>query len=189
MDINMKVILIAVFFTASSVFALDLQNVIIKKDNSTFEVDANFERESPIYTLLTDSVVLKDAKKAFAGTPGTDYLGDYIFEIKKDALKSIVLTGDLSSPINIDSDYKLVEIQGKGMYISDGSFVVYFPDSAAKLNFKPSPDYELIFEQPNALTFRSRDFKNLESLLETIENDPTVLKAELDLIDPYIQLQ
>ena len=43
--------------------------------------------------------------------------------------------------------------------------------------------------RPIAFSYISKDFPGLEGLIKGIEADPRVLSVELDLIDPYIQIQ
>ena len=143
--------------------------------------------------ILKDSFVVLNKSGMFSNISGVKKAGNYVYELKPDKLQSKITQDQIRlESLNSSSSvtkYKLVQIPGKNFLISDGSFIVRFKNPRDKeelaLDYNLTPKYQM----PDATSYVSKDFSGLEALIKRIESDRRVLSVELDLIDPYIQLQ
>lgn len=164
-----------------------IKNVYISDKGTTSFIS---QREvNPI--ILVDSIVIKSKSIRFNNISEITRVGSFVFEKNPNKLKKMlndiqVQSTDSSS---YDSNYRLVEILGKNNLITDGSFIIFFKDPSDKRQL--NIDYNLLpkYEMPYSTSYRSNNFKTLQSLIDNIKNDSRVKSIELDLIDPFIQTQ
>lgn len=180
---TMIMIIIAPFSNAND----EIKNEFASKKEIS---SAKLQRQTtPI--ILIDSIVIKNKNNLFDNVPGTTKVGNFIFEKKSNNLKEALLKTNNQSINYSDSDarFRLVEIKGKNDLITDGSFIVFFNNSLDKEQF--NFDYNLIpkYEMPTATSYRSNNFETLQTFLITLKDDKRVKLVELDLIDPYIEVQ
>jgi hypothetical protein len=192
MEDNMKIISF-IFITTVIFFSPEvLSDDELKHEYATNSNKSNsiLERKNEI-KILQDSVVITNSNPLLLNDiPGAPRVGNFIFEKTPNKLKDILKNKTQSTEASIyESGFRLVEIPGKSNLITDGSFVVFFKNSEDKQQF--NLDYNLLpkYEMSNASTYKSDNFKTLQTLLDMLENDERVQLIELDLIDPYIVLQ
>jgi hypothetical protein len=191
MEDNMKIISF-IFITTVIFFSPEvLSDDELKHEYATNSNKSNsiLERKNEI-KILQDSVVITNSNPILNDIPGVPRVGNFIFEKIPNKLKYILNNKTQSTEVSIyESGFRLVEIPGKSNLITDGSFVVFFKNSEDKQQF--NLDYNLLpkYEMSNASTYKSDNFKTLQTLLDMLENDERVQLIELDLIDPYIVLQ
>ena len=191
MEDNMKILscifISVIVFISPKVISDDA----FKNEFATKGVISNeiVERKKDIQ-ILEDSIVIRNTNPLFENISGVPGVGNFIFEKIPNKLKYILNNKTQSTEVSIyESGFRLVEIPGKSNLITDGSFVVFFKNSEDKQQF--NLDYNLLpkYEMSNASTYKSDNFKTLQTLLDMLENDERVQLVELDLIDPYIVLQ
>ena len=85
--------------------------------------------------------------------------------------------------------FKLVEVPGKKNMLSDGGFIVEFKNISDAEQFNLDYNLEPRYEMPTAISYKSNNFETLQAFINTLEDDERVESVELDLIDPYIQVQ
>lgn len=183
---NIKCIFAFVITLISPVSAGDdvIRNEVVSKNDTR---SAALERTANI-KILTNSVVIRDESNLVKSSPGASRVGTFIYEETPNKLSEKLLDSQTQSlnSLGYKTDYRLVEIPGKRNLITDGSFVVFFKTPEDKQQF--NIDYSLVpkFEMPDANTYKSKNFEDLQSLLDTLRNDARVKLVELDLIDPSI---
>ena len=191
MEDNMKIISF-IFITTVIFFSPEvLSDDELKHEYATNSNKSNsiLERKNEI-KILQDSVVITNSNPILNDIPGVPRVGNFIFEKIPNKLKYILNNKTQSTEVSIyESGFRLVEIPGKSNLITDGSFVVFFKNSEDKQQF--NLDYNLLpkYEMSNASTYKSDNFKTLQTLLDMLENDERVQLIEQDLIVPYIVLQ
>ena len=187
--------ILLLFLGLFSVFST-ADEVLKNEDQSNNEANINntpkepYKREiNPV--ILIDSVVIRynNNNNLFDNVTGVKKIGEFLFEKEDKNLKNIFLKNGYQSQsldLSFDAGYRLVEIPGKNNFISDGSFVVTFKDPRDKeqlsFDYKLTPRYIM----PNAISYKSNNFRELQDLINTLKSDPRVKSVELDLIDPYV---
>ncbi len=141
--------------------------------------------------ILIDSVVIKNKSNLIKSVPGITRIGDFVYEKTPDKLKEFLLDnqGQSAKFSSFESNFRLVEIPGKNNLITDGSFIVFFKNSLDKAQFNLDYNLDPRLEMPTATSYKSDNFETLQAFINTLEDDERVESVELDLIDPYIQVQ
>jgi hypothetical protein len=186
---NIKCIFALVIILISPVSSSDglIKNEFARKKDISVDI---LERQTNP-KILIDSVVIKNKSNLFKSVPGATRIGDFVYGKNPDKLKEFLLDNQAQSTKSsvFESSFRLVEIPGKNNLITDGSFIVFFKNSLDKEQF--NLDYNLVprYEMPAAISYKSDNFETLQAFINTLEDDERVESIELDLIDPYIQVQ
>tara|TARA_B100000787_G_C16148567_1_gene275470 strand:- start:13 stop:612 length:600 start_codon:yes stop_codon:yes gene_type:complete len=199
MDTKKNKFKISLFLIGNISFATADDNALLRYVENTIS-DSRVESILPMTgrpkvnpVILKDSFVVLNRAEIFSNIAGTKRVGKFVYELQPGKLHD-KLTQDQAGlnsvkALPIDTGYRLVQIPGKNFLISDGSFIIRFKNPRNKeelaLDYNLNPKYQM----PDATSYVSKDFSGLEGLIKRIEADPRVLSVELDLIDPYIQLQ
>lgn len=147
--------------------------------NITISNNAHFE-------VIKQSIVIYDGDNSIPSSPNIFKLGDYKYEIYSNMQKPLLT----HTTLNKRKDLKLAFIPGTTIYkISDGSIMVGYKDSLDILEFVSNNKLVLKYHFPeiNTLILSSNNFETLNNLLIKLRQNPLVISARLNLLDPSIR--
>ena len=174
-----RILFIISFITYSS-FVLGLPNIEINEEipNKSFEKPQH--KFDPNIKILFKSVAYP-ANMIDQSFNDFSKIGSFVYQLESKNLNN--------SFINLQNNYKLVEINKNKYMISNGSLIIKFKERVDRNSF--NKDYSLIskYEMGIRTAYYSKGFDTLNFLMKQFILDERVLSFELDLIDPELVIR
>ena len=183
---------------------MNSQFIEIKKEK-VFPVEQIAKSQKEIPLILENSVIIKSAKQSIKNLEAITTRGKFSYSLEPLTAKLIAPQNALSNLGNelqdnltnnsllelgpIDKENLKVVIVGssKRVMITDGSFVVSFVNKNDQNEFSKDYDLEKLQEFPDFISFKPKDFSEINDLLKRINQDSRISFLELNLIDPDIR--
>ena len=160
---------------------------IIYRDNFINPYEINTEEVSarPPKILVNSRVILRN-NIVFENMSGLKSLGNYIYETEPGKISNILANENILSKNS--REFKLVIDSSNQIKVTDGAILIEFFESYDMQNFLQ--EFDLIlhrsFKNINVAEFYPRNFLEIENLINDLQNNPSIKKVNLNVINPNI---
>ena len=191
MEIDMKYFLRAsfLFLIFSDIQTQELSKVIVSAENLSSSETILREGTLDNAKVLINSFVYYDEFNLLKDNKTFNKIGKYFYEKDREELAKYISTNQDIFQLNKMNVLKVIELPGRGVMFSEGTFFIKFKSESAKKTFLSNFQLEPIDKLKAPLISRFKvEFNQLEYFVNQANSSDLVDAAEIEMIDPYLML-